>query len=87
MNGLRPPLTARELLAFKQAGLLHPNALSFKKNQVTVVQQPIQDSRSHLFIVKDVHPAGKLDVSVDNQALFLVTLRDKFKEQLCEYSS
>ena len=83
MNGLRPPLTATRLLAFEQAGLLHSDALTFKEDQVTVVQQPVKDGCGHLFIVEDVHPAGKLNVGIDHQALFLVALGDDFKEQLC----
>lgn len=46
------------------------------------MQHPVQDSPSHLFVIKDIDPAGKLDISVDNERVAFIAFRDHLKQQL-----
>ena len=46
------------------------------------MQHPVQNSPGHLFVIKDVDPAGKLDIGIDDQRITLVALGDYFKQQL-----
>ena len=62
--------------------MLHPVAVSFKEDQVSVVYQAVNHCRCHLVIRKDAAPFGELQIGGQQQALALITVRDYPEQQL-----
>ena len=44
-----------------------------------MVQYPVQDGAGHLLIVKDIYPAGKFGIGIDNQRFTLVAFGNHFE--------